>query len=232
MMAHKGLLVDSSWSNFFIQEQEKPYFQELLKNIRNEYQNFRCFPKWENIFQAFSLTPLNKVKVIILGQDPYHQPNQAHGLSFSVMPNVPLPPSLRNVFQELKDDLGIDNGHNGYLVDWAKEGVFLLNSSLTVRQNIPNSHIRYNWSVFTDNVLSYLSEKKEHLVFILWGNNARLKKQLIDTSKHFIVESPHPSFFSANRGFFGSKPFSKTNDWLIKQEQAPINWKLSTKSAN
>lgn len=222
-----GLLVDSSWSEFFIFEQKKAYFQELLKNIKTEYQKYRCFPKWDNIFQAFSLTPLEKVKVVILGQDPYHQPNQAHGLAFSVLPNVPLPSSLRNIFQELKEDLEIENGQNGYLIDWAKEGVFLLNTALTVRQNIPNSHSNYDWNIFTDNVLAYLNEKKEHLVFILWGNNARFKKQLIDTSKHFIVESPHPSFFSANRGFFGSKPFSKTNNWLIEQGETPINWKLS-----
>ncbi|MBE4704144.1 uracil-DNA glycosylase [Spiroplasma platyhelix] len=225
-MAQK-LLVDSSWSDFFILEQKKPYFQELLVNIKNEYQKYQCFPKWDNIFQVFSLTPLDKVKVVILGQDPYHQPNQAHGLAFSVLPGITLPSSLRNIFQELKDDLQIDNQETGYLIDWAKEGVFLLNTALTVRYNSANSHSHYNWNVFTDNVLSYLNEKKERLVFILWGNNARQKKELIDTTKHLIVESPHPSFFSANKGFFGSKPFSKTNDWLAANNQIPINWKLA-----
>lgn len=222
------LLVDNSWSEFFTTEQKKEYFPELLNNIKKEYQNYRCFPKWDNIFQAFSLTGFDKVKVIILGQDPYHQPNQAHGLAFSVLPKVPLPSSLRNIFQELKDDLGIDNGDNGYLIDWAKQGVFLLNTALTVRYNNANSHSQYNWYLFTDNVLQYLNEKKEHLVFILWGNNARLKKQLINSDKHLIIESPHPSFFSANKGFFGSKPFSKTNSWLITMNQKPINWKLTT----
>lgn len=221
------LLVDDSWSEFFTLEKKKPYFQELLNNIKNEYQNYQCFPKWDNIFQVFSLTPLEKVKVVILGQDPYHQPNQAHGLAFSVLPGVTLPSSLRNIFQELQDDLQIDNQQNGYLIDWAKEGVFLLNTALTVRRSIPNSHSHYNWNIFTDSVLSYLNETKEHLVFILWGNNARQKKVLIDTNKHLIVESPHPSFFSADRGFFGSKPFSKTNDWLEKNNQIPINWKLT-----
>lgn len=225
MMAQK-LLVDSSWSEFFTIEQKKPYFKELLENIKKEYQNYLCFPKWDNIFQVFSLTPLDKVKVVILGQDPYHQPNQAHGLAFSVLPGVSLPSSLRNIFQELSDDLQIDNQQNGYLIDWAKQGVFLLNTALTVRHNIANSHSCYNWNIFTDSVLSYLNEKKDHLVFILWGNNARQKKVLIDSNKHFIVESPHPSFFSANRGFFGSKPFSKTNNWLIANQQMPIDWNL------
>ena len=225
-MASK-LLVDNSWNEFFTFEQKQEYFPELLNNIKKEYQTHRCFPKWDHIFQVFSLISLDKVKVIILGQDPYHQPNQAHGLAFSVLPKVPLPPSLRNIFQELKDDLGVDNGENGYLIDWAKQGVFLLNTALTVRYNNANSHSIYNWHIFTDNVLRYLNEKRENLVFILWGNNARLKKQLIDQNKHLIIESPHPSFFSANRGFFGSKPFSRTNDWLIKTGQEPINWKLS-----
>lgn len=223
------LVVDNSWSEFFILEQKKSYFQELLNNIKNEYQNYRCFPMWDNIFQVFSLTPLDQVKVIILGQDPYHQPNQAHGLAFSVLPGVPLPSSLRNIYQELKDDLKIDNQQSGYLIDWAKEGVFLLNTALTVRQSNPNSHSNYNWHIFTDEVLMYLNKKKEHLVFILWGNNARQKRKLIDTSKHLIIESPHPSFFSANKGFFGSKPFSKTNSWLVEKGLAPIDWKLVTK---
>lgn len=225
-MANK-LLVDNSWNDFFTFEQRQAYFPELLNNIKKEYQTYRCFPKWDNIFQVFSLTSLDKVKVIILGQDPYHQPNQAHGLAFSVLPKVLVPPSLKNIFQELKDDLEVDNGENGYLIDWAKQGVFLLNTALTVRYNNANSHSNYNWHIFTDNVLRYLNEKKEHLVFILWGNNARLKKELIDQNKHLIIESSHPSFFSANKGFFGSKPFSKTNNWLIKMQEDPINWKLS-----
>lgn len=223
------LLIDNSWNDFFACEQTKPYFKELLENIKTEYQKNVCFPQWSSIFQVFMLTPLDKVKVVILGQDPYHQPNQAHGLAFSVLPEVTLPSSLRNIFQELKDDLQIDNGNNGYLVDWSKQGVFLLNTALTVRQSVPNSHSFYKWNVFSDNVLSYLSENKSHLVFILWGNNARQKKQLIDTSKHLVIESPHPSFFSANRGFFGSKPFSRTNDWLIEKKCLPINWNISKK---
>lgn len=221
------LLVDSSWNDFFIEEQKKPYFQELLANVKHEYQNYECFPKWDNIFRVFTLTPLSKVKVVILGQDPYHQPNQAHGLAFSVLPGVTLPSSLRNIFQELKADLQIDNQQNGYLVDWAKEGVFLLNTALTVRRSQPNSHSHYHWNIFTDSVLSYLNATKDHLVFVLWGNNARQKKSLIDSSKHLIVESPHPSFYSADRGFFGSKPFSRTNDWLVAHQENPINWNLT-----
>lgn len=223
------LVVDSSWNDFFKQEQKQQYFPELLNNIKKEYQTYRCFPEWNNIFQAFALTKFDDVKVVILGQDPYHQPNQAHGLAFSVLPKVPLPPSLRNIFQELKDDLNIDNGATGYLIDWTTQGIFLLNSALSVRHNIANSHSNYNWHIFTDNVLRYLSEKRENLVFILWGNNARSKKELIDSTKHLIIESPHPSPFSANKGFFGSKPFSKTNNWLIKLGQEPINWKISNK---
>lgn len=228
-MNHK-LNVDVSWSDFFISEQKKPYFKILLNNIKKEYENYQCFPSWNNIFAAFNFTKLDTLKVVILGQDPYHQPNQAHGLAFSVLPGVTLPPSLKNIYKELKSDINVDNGNDGYLLPWAKKGVFLLNTSLSVRYNQPNSHSKLNWSEFTDNVLQYLSDNKTNLVFILWGNNARAKKALIDSKKHLIIENVHPSPLSANNGFFGSKPFSKTNKWLIDTKQTPIDWKLSNYS--
>lgn len=222
-MSNKNLVVDSSWLNFFQNEYKMDYFCQLLANIKKEYQTYTCYPEWEQIFQAFKETPLNKVKVIILGQDPYHQPNQAHGLAFSVKTNI-LPPSLKNIFQELKNDLKIDKGNDGNLTDWAKQGVLLLNTTLTVRDSQPNSHLQYQWVNFTDHVLSFLSLNCTNLVFILWGKNARNKKTLIDIKKHFIIESVHPSPLSAYHGFFNSKPFSQTNDWLITKNKTPIKW--------
>jgi len=223
-MDNKVLLVDQSWGSFFQAEQQQPYFQELLENIKKEYQTYPCFPSWEAIFQAFKDTPLPTVKVVILGQDPYHQPNQAHGLAFSVKDNCALPPSLKNIFQELKNDLEIDNANNGNLTPWAKQGVFLLNTTLTVRQSQPNSHLPYDWTIFTDHALTFLNLNCSNLVFILWGKNARSKKHLIDLKKHLIIESAHPSPLSAFGGFFNSQPFSKTNEWLIAKKQLPIDW--------
>lgn len=223
-MSNKTLFVDSSWLNFFQQEYKKAYFSKLLVDIKKEYQTYPCYPQWEEIFQTFKETPLSKVKVVILGQDPYHQPHQAHGLAFSVKPNSALPPSLKNIFQELKNDLNVDKGNDGDLTSWAKQGVLLLNTTLTVRQNQPNSHLQYQWVTFTDHVLSFLSVNCTNLVFILWGKNARNKKILIDTKKHFIIESVHPSPLSAYSGFFNSKPFSRTNNWLISKNKTPIKW--------
>lgn len=223
-MDNKTLLVDSSWLNFFQQEYQKKYFPKLLENIKKEYQTYVCYPQWEEIFAAFKITSLSKIKVIILGQDPYHQPHQAHGLSFSVKTDTPLPPSLKNIFQELKNDLNIDKGNDGNLVSWASQGVLLLNTTLTVRQSQPNSHLQYQWVTFTDHVLSFLNVNCSNLVFILWGKNARNKKELITVEKHFIIESVHPSPLSAYNGFFNSKPFSKTNNWLISKNKSPIEW--------
>ncbi|WJG69231.1 uracil-DNA glycosylase [Spiroplasma ixodetis] len=223
-MYSKTLFVDSSWLEFFQQEYKEAYFTKLLEDIKKEYQTYLCYPQWEEIFQAFKITPLSKVKVIILGQDPYHQPNQAHGLAFSVKTNTPLPPSLKNIFQELKNDLNIEKDNDGNLTTWAKQGVLLLNTTLTVRQSQPNSHLQYQWVTFTDQVLSFLNLNCTNLVFILWGKNARNKKMLIDTEKHFIIESVHPSPLSAYNGFFNSRPFSKTNNWLISKNKTPIKW--------
>ncbi|BET37462.1 uracil-DNA glycosylase [Spiroplasma ixodetis] len=223
-MYNKTLFVDSSWLEFFQQEYKETYFTKLLEDIKKEYQIYLCYPQWEEIFQTFKITPLSKVKVIILGQDPYHQPNQAHGLAFSVKTNTPLPPSLKNIFQELKNDLNIEKDNDGNLTTWAKQGVLLLNTTLTVRQSQPNSHLQYQWATFTDHVLSFLNLNCTNLVFILWGKNARNKKMLIDTEKHFIIESAHPSPLSAYNGFFNSRPFSKTNNWLISKNKTPIKW--------
>ena len=223
-MYDKNLTVDTSWLDFFQSELKKSYFKQVLASIKKEYQTFPCYPQWEEIFQAFKETSLFKVKVIILGQDPYHQPQQAHGLAFSVKTNTPLPPSLKNIFQELKNDLNIDKGNNGNLTSWANQGVLLLNTTLTVRKNQPNSHLQYQWSIFTDNVLKFLNANCNNLVFILWGKNARDKKPLIDSSKHFIIESVHPSPLSAYNGFFNSRPFSKTNNWLVSKNIKPIQW--------
>lgn len=223
-MDNKTLLVDSSWLDFFQQEYQKSYFPKLLEDIKKEYQTYLCYPQWEEIFEAFKITSLSKVKVVILGQDPYHQPHQAHGLAFSVKTNTLLPPSLKNIFQELKNDLNIDKGNDGNLASWASQGVLLLNTTLTVRESQPNSHLQYQWVTFTDHVLSFLNLNCIDLVFILWGKNARDKKKLITAEKHFIIESVHPSPLSAYNGFFNSKPFSKTNDWLISKNKTPIKW--------
>lgn len=223
-MYNKTLFVDVSWINFFQNENNQSYFSQLLSNIKREYQTYTCFPQWEEIFNAFKITPLETVKVVILGQDPYHQPQQAHGLAFSVKDKTPLPPSLKNIFQELKNDLNIEKDNNGNLTSWAKQGVLLLNTTLTVRQGQPNSHLQYGWTTFTDHVLSFLNFNCSNLVFILWGKNARSKKILIDSTKHYILESVHPSPLSSYGGFFNSKPFSKTNDWLVLKSNLPILW--------
>lgn len=223
-MLNKTLLVDISWLSFFQNENKQLYFPQLLKNIKKEYELYPCYPQWEAIFYAFKITTMANVKVVILGQDPYHQPQQAHGLAFSVNDNIPLPGSLKNIFKELKDDLKVDKGNNGNLSSWAKQGVLLLNTTLTVRQSQPNSHLQYGWTTFTDHVLSFLNINTTNLVFILWGKNARNKKKLIDNQKHLIIESVHPSPLSAAAGFFNSKPFSKTNNWLLSKGKIPIDW--------
>ena len=189
-----------------------------------EYERETIFPKKEDIFNAFHYTPYEETKVVILGQDPYHGPNQAHGFSFSVKPNVAIPPSLRNIFKELNADLDIPIPNHGFLVNWANQGVLLLNTVLTVRAHQANSHRGKGWEMFTDEVIKVLNERKQPIVFILWGKNAQVKKAMIDSRKHFILEAPHPSPLSAHRGFFGSKPFSKTNQFLQSIGKEPINW--------
>ncbi len=201
-------------------------FKNIINKVNNEYQKNIVYPSKKDIFKALSMTSYQNVKVVILGQDPYHGEGEAHGLSFSVKPGIKLPPSLRNIFQELHNDLNIKSPLNGDLTLWAKEGVLLLNTCLTVIKNKPNSHQSIGWNKFTDLVIQKLNEKTTPIVFILWGNFARSKKILINNPQHLIIESAHPSYFSAYRGFLGSKPFSKTNNFLINNNIKPINWEI------
>jgi len=215
-----------SWLEHLKEEFQKDYMLNLKKKLL-ELKNKKIifYPQGDKIFNAFNLTPLNNVKVVILGQDPYHGPNQAHGLCFSVPPSVKPPPSLVNIFKELESDTGKKrNYHDGNLEHWARQGVFLLNTTLTVEKSKPLSHRDYGWSEFTDRVISLISNKLENIVFILWGSFAQSKKQLIDSNKHLILTAPHPSPLSAHRGFFGSKPFSKTNNFLHSKQIDMVNW--------
>lgn len=216
--------IEPSWKERLAAEFEQPYFAELTAFVRNEYENGGVYPAPQNIFRAFELTPFDRVKVVILGQDPYHGPKQAHGLSFSVTEGVRNPPSLQNIFKEIEADTGTPPLPSGDLSRWAHQGVLLLNATLTVRASAAGSHQGQGWERFTDAVIKKLSDEREHLVFILWGNYARGKKPLIDAAKHCIIESPHPSPFSAANGFFGSKPFSKANAYLSRHGEAPIDW--------
>jgi len=216
--------IEAGWKEQLTGEFEKPYFYELIEFVRNEYKTHRIFPPGKLIFNAFDQCPFEKLKVVILGQDPYHGPGQAHGLCFSVNDGVPFPPSLKNIFKELKDDVGKEIPQSGNLSDWAKQGVLLLNATLTVRAHQAGSHQRKGWEEFTDAAIHRASEKKERLAFLLWGNYAISKKRLIDESKHLVLTSVHPSPLSASRGFFGNKHFSKANEFLEKNGLEPINW--------
>jgi|SRR3989344_2122775 len=217
--------IESSWKKVLESEFSKEYFAALAAFVKDEYKKGAVYPPPKNIFRAFDLTPFDKVKVVILGQDPYHGAGQANGLCFAVGEDVALPPSLQNIYKELESDLGQPvKNKTGDLERWAKQGVLLLNATLTVRANTAGSHQNKGWEQFTDTAIKALSDKREHLVFILWGNYAKQKGAHIDRSKHCIVESPHPSPFSAHSGFFGSKPFSKTNEYLKKTTQTPIDW--------
>ncbi|MCQ2305360.1 MAG: uracil-DNA glycosylase [Bacteroidales bacterium] len=218
--------IDESWYKVLREQFEAPYFADLKSFLVEEKQHYAVYPPGRLIFNAFNLTPFDKVKVVILGQDPYHGPGQAHGLSFSVPDGVQFPPSLLNIFKELNNDLGIPMAHSGNLEKWAREGVLLLNASLTVRAGQAASHSRHGWEAFTDAAIRALSEEREHLVFILWGNYAIAKRALIDPFKHLILTSVHPSPLSASRGFFGCHHFSKTNNYLIEHNIEPIDWKL------
>ncbi len=199
-------------------------FKKFMIDIKKKYEMCQCFPECPNIFNALKLTPYNNVKVVILGQDPYHNVGQAHGLSFSVQDGIAIPPSLLNIFKELKNDIGVDIPKNGDLTHWAKEGVLLLNSILTVEAHKPLSHSNLGWEKLTDYIIEKLNDKKNPVVFILWGSAARSKKKLITNPQHLIIESVHPSPLSAYNGFFGSKPFSKTNEFLEKNGIEKINW--------
>ncbi len=219
--------IELSWLKELHEEFHKPYMKNLKQFLIEEKQKFTVYPKGKDIFNAFWFSPFDQVRVVILGQDPYHGKNQAHGLCFSVNKGIPMPPSLGNIFKELNADLNIPIPKHGCLSFWAKQGVFLLNTSLTVRANQANSHAGKGWEIFTDKVISILNEKKENLIFILWGRNAKNKMQLIDSKKHLILSAAHPSPFSAHNGFFGCKHFSRTNEYLVKMNQSPIDWRLA-----
>ena len=216
--------LEQSWKELLKDEFDKPYFADLAKFVKEEYKNCKVFPPPKFIFNALDSVPVDKVKVVILGQDPYHGPGQAHGLSFSVPDGVPLPPSLVNIYKELEADLGKKRTTSGNLEPWAKQGVLLLNATLTVRAHQAGSHQNKGWELFTDAIIHRLAEKKEHLVFVLWGNYAQRKGAFIDTGRHLVIKSAHPSPLSAHNGFFGSKPFSQTNKYLEARGQTPINW--------
>lgn len=219
-------ILKNDWVPLLEDEFEKPYYQKLRQFLKEEYATATVYPDMYDIFAALHLTPFAETKVVILGQDPYHGPGQAHGLSFSVKPGIAQPPSLKNMFKELQDDLGCRIPNHGYLAHWAEQGVLMLNTSLTVREHTPNSHRGIGWETFTNRVISLLNERDKPVVFILWGNNAIEKLELIDTSKHHVIKSPHPSPFSANRGFFGSKPFSRANALLRQNGMAEIDWQI------
>ncbi len=218
--------IEESWKKILFDEFQKPYFEALKTFLVEEKKHHTIYPSGANIFAAFNHTPFERVKVVILGQDPYHGAGQAHGLSFSVQEGVPHPPSLQNIFKELRDDIGCDIPKNGTLTSWADQGVFLINAVLTVRSSEANSHKGRGWETFTDTVIKTLSDAKEHLVFILWGAPAGAKASLIDSKKHLILKAPHPSPLSSYRGFFGSKPFSKSNAYLIEHGKTAIKWAL------
>ena len=222
----KKQILKNDWAPLLNDEFSKPYYLSLREFLKNEYRTRTIYPSMYDIFNALHYTPFHEVKVVILGQDPYHGPNQAHGLSFSVQKGVPQPPSLVNIFQELKNDLGIDPPNHGCLIDWTKQGVLLLNTVLTVRAGQAHSHRGKGWENFTDRIIEILNEKEHPIVYILWGSAAQSKQKLIDTSKHFIIKSPHPSPLSAYRGFFGSKPFSKANEILRESGLPEIDWQI------
>ncbi|MBF1495352.1 uracil-DNA glycosylase [Prevotella pallens] len=217
--------IEASWKQYLKSEFEKPYFAKLTENVRNEYKNGLCFPPAKLVFNAFNLCPFNKVKVVILGQDPYHELGQAMGLSFSVPDGVMLPPSLQNIYKEIHSDLGKPIPTSGDLTRWAKQGVLLLNATLTVRAHEANSHQALGWQNFTDAAIETINTHREHIVFMLWGGFARSKKRLIDTNRHCIIESVHPSPLSANRGgWFGQHQFSRCNAYLKQYGLGEIDW--------
>lgn len=220
-------MINKKWDIVLKDEFKKEYFEKLGMFVKNEYKTKTIFPEYKNIFNALKLTDYDEVKVVILGQDPYHGIGEAHGLSFSVREGIKMPPSLLNIFKELYSDLGIKRTKSD-LTDWAKEGVLLLNSIMTVVKDTPLSHKNRGWEIFTDTIISKLNERQEPVIFLLWGSFARSKKELITNKRHKIIESVHPSPLSASRGFFGSKPFSKTNEFLIQNNLKPIDWQIKS----
>lgn len=218
--------ITNDWLEPLKPEFSKEYYKKLYFMVMDEYKHHLVFPPADDVFNAYALTPLRDVKVVIIGQDPYHNNGQAHGLCFSVRPEVDIPPSLVNIYKELHDDLGCYIPNNGYLVKWARQGVLLLNTVLTVRAHQANSHRGIGWEEFTDATIRILNEQDRPIVFILWGAPAQRKKAMLNNPAHLILEAPHPSPLSAYRGFFGSRPFSKTNDFLIKNHLEPIDWQI------
>lgn len=216
-------MINKNWDVVLKDEFSKDYFKKLGKFVKEQYKTKTCYPAYANIFNALRYTDYDEVKVVILGQDPYHGPNEAHGLSFSVREGVKRPPSLMNIFKELESDLGVTRNHSD-LTGWAKQGVFLLNSIMSVEKDKPLSHKNQGWEIFTDTIIQKLNEREKPIVFILWGSFARSKKAFITNPQHFIIEAVHPSPLSAHNGFFGSKPFSKTNQFLISHNMEPIDW--------
>ncbi len=216
--------IEESWKEVLKDEFEKEYFATLRQQVRSAYATRQVFPAPQHIFNAFALCPFDRVRVVILGQDPYHGIGQAHGLSFSVQDGVPPPPSLQNIYKEVEADIGRPLSASGNLTRWAEQGVLLLNAVLTVDAHTPGSHARYGWETFTNAVISTISQEKEHVVFLLWGKYAQEKEALIDHTKHLVLKAPHPSPFSAHTGFFGCKHFSKTNTYLEAHGQRPIEW--------
>ncbi|MBR4461493.1 MAG: uracil-DNA glycosylase [Erysipelotrichaceae bacterium] len=219
-------MIGNDWDEIIGEEFDKPYYQKLRSFLNEEYSHKTIYPEARNIYNALRLTPYHEVKAVILGQDPYHEKGQAQGLAFSVPKGIQIPPSLVNIYQELHDDLGCTIPNHGQLVYWAKQGVLLLNTSLTVEEHRANSHKGQGWEILTDTIIQKLNEKEEPVVFILWGANARSKKSFITNPKHLIIESPHPSPLSAYNGFFGSRPFSKTNNFLVQNGLTPIDWQI------
>ncbi|MCR5055071.1 MAG: uracil-DNA glycosylase [Lachnospiraceae bacterium] len=216
--------IDNDWLPVLAPEFKKPYYKKLYEFVREEYGKGPVYPPSDDIFNAFHLTPFSEVKAVIIGQDPYHEPGQAHGLCFSVKPGVDIPPSLVNIYTELHDDIGCPVPKDGYLINWAKQGVLMLNTVLTVRAHQANSHKGKGWEEFTDAAIRALNDADRPIVFILWGRPAQMKKSMLDNPDHLILEAPHPSPLSAYRGFFGSKPFSKTNEFLTSHGIEPIEW--------
>ena len=216
----------NDWDEILKDEFTKDYYKKLRQILINEYRTQVIYPKMENIFSALKLTSYENTKVLILGQDPYHGPNQAHGLAFSVNPGIKTPPSLLNMYKEIKAEYGYDIPNNGYLIPWAKQGILLLNTALTVRDGQANSHAKIGWEIFTDNIIHYLNKREDPVIFVLWGNNARKKKAFIDKNRHYILEAAHPSPLSASRGFFGCGHFKKINEILSKLGKTQISWEI------
>lgn len=219
-------MMENQWGAILKNEFKQPYFQQLAAFLKHEYEEKTIYPVRESVFSCFGYFDLPDLKVVLLGQDPYHQPRQAHGCCFSVLPGTPFPPSLQNIFKELSSDLNLPIPKSGCLLPWAKQGVLLLNTLLTVEEGKPLSHKDKGWEIFTDHILEICNRHPEPIVFILWGKNAQEKAKVITNPKHYLLRSPHPSPLSAYNGFFGSKPFSKTNEFLIRSGRTPIDWRI------